>query len=247
MTGQKPTAPVRGPAVLLVPIGHLHPNPNNPRHDLGDLTDLVDSITEHGVLQPLLATPRKQGGLQLLAGHRRLAACKIARQGTVPVIIIGPKLEDDQLTIALIENLHRAQLSPMDEARACAALLGYGRSRDDVAFDLARSAGWVAGRLALLELPRELQRKVDAGTLPIGKATHLGYQNAKHGSGSVTLHARAPYHFTKLHDLAEAATARCDGARHPVRGRLGPACGRCWEDTIRADERGVTAQERQAS
>lgn len=227
----------RAGSVFAVPVGHLRANPKNPRRDLGDVTELAQSIAEHGILQPLIAIRQSDSALMLLAGHRRLAAARVARLSVVPVLIVGDKLPDDQLTLAVIENLHHAPLSPLDEARACKALLDHGRSRKDIAFDLARSGNWVADRLALLELPRELQKRVETGDLPIGKAADMGKKLAKHGSASIVTGARAGWHFTKMHDLAPGAVDRCNTANHPMPGRIGPACGACWEAVIRHDER----------
>lgn len=199
--------------------------------------DVTAAVRDNAIiLSPLLATKRPAGGLLLLAGHRRLAACKLAKLTTAPTIVLGPKLADDQLTIAIVENLHRAQLSPMDEARACQALLDHGRSKKDIAVDLARSNGWVADRLALMELPRELQRKVDTGDLTIGQGAQLGHGLKKRGTASVVTNARAPFHFTHGHPLADRAIERCDAAKHPTLGRIGPACGACWEAEIRLAE-----------
>lgn len=222
--------------VFAVDVRELQPNPANPRSDLGDLSDLAESIQERGILSPLLAM-RSTGRLSLLAGHRRLAAAKAIGMTHVPVLIVGEQLPDDQLVIALAENMHRAPLPPLDEARACQALLDMGRTRGDVALELHRSGNWVADRLGLLELPGEVAAKIEAGEMTLGSGAALGKALAKQRKGSVVVGLRSPYHFTNAHPLAKTARAVCDAAGHPTTGRVGPVCGACWETAIRADER----------
>jgi hypothetical protein len=75
--------------------------------------------------------------------------------------------------------------------------------------------------------------------MPIGKAAQLGHQLRRQGAGEVVIGARSPSHFVRTHPLAEVAAERCNTAGHPEPGRVGPACGRCWETAIRNDERGA--------
>jgi ParB family chromosome partitioning protein len=227
--------------VFAVVARDIRPNPANPRSDLGDLTDLIESIRDHGILQPLLAQ-RAAGRLVLLAGHRRLAAAQAIGMTHVPVLVVGEQLPDNQLVIAMAENLHRTPLSPLDEARACRALINMGRSKGDVATELARSNQWVSDRLALLELPPELAAKVDARKMPVGQAAQLGHQLRKERHGSIIVGARAPRHFIRTHPLAGPAQRRCDTAGHPTPGRIGVACGACWEHIIRVDALGGIAE-----
>lgn len=223
--------------LLSVPLAHVHPNPDNPRGDLGDLTDLVASIRAHGILQPLLVTKRQAGGYLILAGHRRHAAATIAGRQQVPVLVIAPQYADNALLLAMIENLHRTDLAPLDEARACRALLDADWTKEQIARQLARSKHWVSDRLVLLELPADAQQLMATGELPVGKATVLARQVARHRCGSVVVGARSAQHFTTRHKLARWAQHLCDGASHPAAGRIGPACGGCWEQTIRQHER----------
>lgn len=231
------TAPKRGQsAVLHLPLDEVQPSPTNPRSDLGDLSDLVDSIRALGVLQPLLGVA-EGGVVKLIAGHRRLAASRLAGRQTVPVIVLRDKLPDEQFVMSLAENLHRAAMSPLDEARACQALLDMGRSRRQVATELRRSPSWVADRLALLALPAELQQDLDTGQLPLQQGAELGHQVLQRRAGSVILDRRAPSHFTRAHPLARRASQTCNAAGHPRPGRYGGACGGCWESAIRSDEK----------
>lgn len=240
-TSARPAVPppgtqvARASTVFAVPVGLVHRNPRNPRSDLGDLTDLADSIREVGVLQPLLASRNQQGRITLIAGERRLEASKIAGLKAVPVVIASDMQPEKRLRMAVIENLHRAPMAPMDEARACEALLGDGLTRTQIAKGLGRSAAWVADRLALLELPESVQREVENDDLPVTKAVDLAKQVRRNRGGSVTTGLRCKSYFTKLHPLRTTAQSRCDAAGHPKAGRIGGVCGECWEAEIRAD------------
>lgn len=225
----------RAGTVFAIPLHLIHPDPANPRRKLGNLDDLVGSIREFGILQPLLATRDKTGKIVLTAGERRLAAAEIAGLTHAPVILLADLRPDVRLRMAVIENLHREPMEPMDEARACARLLGMGYSRERIARDLGRSPAWVADRIALLELPAEVQRKVVAGDMPVTAAVSLARQVRRTGSGSVTTGVRCVSHFTKFHPLRESAASMCDAAGHPKAGRTGGVCGACWEASIRAD------------
>jgi ParB family chromosome partitioning protein len=227
------TAPHGPVAVRFIPLADVHPNPRNPRRDYGDLTDLVASIKTDGVLQPCLAEPRAKGGVQLLAGHRRLRASRLAGRETLPVVLVGERLNESRLVTALTENIHREPLSPLDEAKACRELLGLGHSRQNIASILHRSAQWVTDRMTLLDLPDELQYKVSRGELTVTAATKLARTK------TVVTGAKAPQHLHRGHPLAPKARELCDAAEHATRGRIGPACGRCWETAIRNDERGA--------
>lgn len=228
--------PGKATPVYHVPIGDVRPNPRNPRRTLGDLDDLVASIREHGVLQPCVGR-RTGAGVTLIMGERRLEASKRAGRTTIPVILLSDKSPDRELMMAMAENLHRATMVPTDEARACRELLDMGYEREDVATLMIRSPKWVTDRLALLELPIEIQRKVDNGQMNLAEAIKIGHLVRRRQNGTVTHNDRAPRTFVKTHPLGAFATAMCNEAGHPKRGRVGPACGNCWEQSIRMDER----------
>jgi ParB/RepB/Spo0J family partition protein len=231
--------PSRLGTVLAVPIDRLHPNPKNPRRNLGDLTGMVRSIKKYGVLSPVMAERTHSGQFRIRYGARRHAAARKAGLSVVPTLVVPEGLPDEQLIMAMIENLHRAPMSPIDEAHACQELLEMGFTRAEVADAFAHNPAWVAARLALLELPSDVQRQVDAGSIPLGSATELGKKVRRQATGSVVVGDRSPSHFTNGHPLATSAKARCDQAGHPTRGRVGPACGACWEREIRDDQAGA--------
>lgn len=155
-------------------IRSIEPNPQQPRHIFDDeaLAELVHSIKEIGLLQPVVVRQTKTG-YQLIAGERRLRASKKAGLKTIPALI--RKTADDQmLRDALLENLHRANLTPLEEAAAYQQLLSdFGGTQDELATKLGRSRPQISNTLRLLNLPPAVQRRVAAGVLSAGHARAL--------------------------------------------------------------------------
>jgi ParB family transcriptional regulator, chromosome partitioning protein len=152
--------------VLTRPISALRPHPDNPRGTLteADVADLVPSIREHGVLQPLVVTPDGT----VLVGHRRLLAARLADQREVPVIVREAPSRIEQIAILLTENLTRQDFTPIQEARAYRTLLDCGLSRAEVCRLVGVGIGRLADRLALLTLPSLAIAAVERGDLSIG-------------------------------------------------------------------------------
>lgn len=157
-----------------VPITRIAANPRQPRtvFDPDALAELTFSIKEIGLLQPLVV--RASGSrYQLIAGERRLRACKAAGMSTVPVII-RQTADDALLRDALLENLHRADLNPLEEAAAYSQLLAdFGCTQEELATRLGRSRPQVSNTIRLLKLPTAVQRRVAAGVLSAGHARAL--------------------------------------------------------------------------
>ena len=155
-------------------IRSIEPNPQQPRHIFDDeaLAELVHSIKEIGLLQPVVVRPTKTG-YELVAGERRLRASKKAGLKTIPALI--RKTADDQmLRDALLENLHRSNLTPLEEASAYQQLLSdFGGTQDELATKLGRSRPQISNTLRLLNLPPSVQRRVAAGVLSAGHARAL--------------------------------------------------------------------------
>lgn len=155
----------------LVDIELIHPNPNQPRTHFNDveLNELSDSIAEHGVLQPLLV--RKDGkGYEIIAGERRYQASKIAGLKEIPVII---KDVDDQkmLEIALIENLQRSDLNPIEEAKGYKQLIkSSGMTQEALSKAVSKSRSAITNSLRLLDLPEQVQQYLFDGRLTAGHA-----------------------------------------------------------------------------
>jgi len=161
--------------LLEVPIGAIEPNPQQPRvsFDPAALAELADSIRQHGLLQPLIATRLGNGDYQLIAGERRLRAAKLAGLSTVPVVLKEAS-QQQQLELALIENLQRADLDPIEAARAYAVLEDqFGLTHERIAERVGKSRSTVSETLGLLKLPHDVQALVSAGKLSAAHAAKL--------------------------------------------------------------------------
>jgi ParB family chromosome partitioning protein len=149
-------ASASSPIGRLLPIDQIDPNPNQPRQVMGDLSELVASITEKGILEPILVR-RRQGRFQIVAGERRYQAAVQAGLTEVPVIVRD--MEDDEVTeIALIENLQRKDLTPFEEAEALAQLSDRaGLTHDQIAKRLGKSRTAVTETLTLNQMPEDVR------------------------------------------------------------------------------------------
>ena len=152
------------------PVAELRPNPLNPRGEVDDssLEELAESIRAQGVLQPLLVTP---AGV-VVAGHRRLAAARMAGLDEVPVVVRDLDLVQQQ-EIMLVENLQRQDLSPVEEARAYRRLLEAGHTTAQLARRIGAPAARINARLVLLKLDEQVQWMFHRGDLPLTLAAVL--------------------------------------------------------------------------
>ena len=185
-TGPAPEAPeaadgtvepaaVAGAHFAELPIDAITPNPKQPRSvfDEEALAELVHSITEIGLLQPVVVRPLGPGRYELVMGERRLRACKAAGLATIPAIV-RDTADDDLLRDALLENLHRSQLNPLEEAAAYDQLLkDFGCTHEELARRIGRSRPQISNTIRLLRLPPAVQRRVAAGVLSAGHARAL--------------------------------------------------------------------------
>lgn len=162
-------------ATTEIPIDRIRPNPRQPRQvmDQALLDELAASIREHGVLQPILVTETLDG-YQLVAGERRFRASRQAGLERIPAVV--RQLADrDQLELALVENLQRADLGPMEEAHAFQALVDeFELTHDTIAQRLGRSKSAVTNTLRLLDLDPEVQSAIADGRLTAGHARAIG-------------------------------------------------------------------------
>lgn len=158
-----------------LPINEIVPNKEQPRKtfDEGALQELADSITQHGVLQPLLVRPLTTGGYQLIAGERRWRASRIAGLKEVPVII--RELSDTEaMEIAIIENLQREDLNPIEEAEGLQALIDKcNYTQEQVAVSVGKSRPAIANSLRLLRLPEDVRQMTKRGEISAGHARAL--------------------------------------------------------------------------
>ncbi len=158
----------------LVETDRISPNPFQPRHsfDEAKIDELSASIKENGVLEPLLVR-RRQNRFELIAGGRRLRAATKAGLKEVPVIV-REATDPEALQLALIENLQREDLNPIDEARAYRRLQEeFGWGQEETASKVSKSRPAVANSTRLLLLPAEVQQEVARGKLPVGQARAL--------------------------------------------------------------------------
>jgi ParB family chromosome partitioning protein len=168
------STPAEGEALLEVPIDLIVPNPHQPRKsfDSNGLSELTASIRTSGVIQPVVV--RRQGqGYQLIAGERRWRAAKMAGLERIPALL-REATDGESLELALIENLLREDLNPMDEAEAYQKLLAeFEWTQEELAQRVGRDRSSIANCLRLLKLPEPVQRDLRAGRLTMGHARAL--------------------------------------------------------------------------
>ncbi len=158
-----------------IPVSSITPNTHQPRRNFStpELEDLAASIKEHGILQPLLVTERVDGGYELVAGERRWRAAQMAGLATVPALI--KKFPDQQkLEVALIENIQRENLNPLEEAFAYQRLMEeFSLTQQDVADKVGKSRPAVANTIRLLSLPEEVKAALIDKRINMGQARAL--------------------------------------------------------------------------
>ena len=163
-----------GREIADIPIDEITPNPKQPRESFSheEREDLISSIKEHGILQPLIVSPRDEG-YELVAGERRWRAAKMAGLRTVPAIVRSVK-EQQKLELALIENIQRQNLNPIEEAKAYQKLIDeFSLTQEEVSKKVGKSRPQVADYVRLLELPLEIQEAAASGEIPYTQARSL--------------------------------------------------------------------------
>ncbi len=183
-SGKKPAStpsPATAETPNEVPVGEILPGAMQPRNGMDDdtLNELAESIRENGIMQPLVVRPR-EGGYELIAGERRWRAAQMAGLATVPIVI---RDVDDRtaLELALVENLQRENLDPIEEAKGYAQLMDqFDLTQEEIATKVGKNRATVANTLRLIKLPAEVQAYVRDGLLSSGHAKAiLGLKNAK--------------------------------------------------------------------
>lgn len=248
------TAPAEAEAELRdVPVDLIAPNPQQPRRVFGEeaLVALADSLKDRGVLQPVLVRPVAGGTYELIAGERRWRAARLAGLDTVPAMV-RPHDDAESLELALIENMAREDLNPLEQARAIAVLVEeLGLSREEVGRRVGRSRVAISNLLRLLELPDEALTLIGEGVLSEGHGRALLMapdhdvrrrlaREAAVGAWSVRQteqRARA----AAGRDDAEAPAVRAARTFHPdqleTAERLGEAFGRALGADVRVTPR----------
>ena len=216
-----------------IPVAEIHPNPDQPRKRFDEqaLGSLADSIRERGVLQPIIVRPGGMGGYELVAGERRWRAARLAGQATIPALIDAEVDGAGSLELALIENVVREDLTPIEEARTIAVLLhDLNVTATELAKRIGRSRSDLAHIVRLIDLPDEAIELIDIGALPRGhgkalltepdhhRRRVLAQRAAKEGwsirglEAEITRGQNPPLKPPKPHPDHEAAAARLEEA-----------------------------------
>lgn len=169
LTSAKPRAPDSS-----LPIEKLHANPNQPRRNFEEsaLNELAQSIRANGIIQPLIVRPHPEiaGEYQIVAGERRWRAAQVAQVHEVPVVI-RDLADTEVLQVAIIENIQRADLNPVEEARGFRALMdNFGHTQEKLAEALGKSRSHIANALRLMDLPLKVQSFLEDGRITAGHA-----------------------------------------------------------------------------
>lgn len=209
-----------GVSTVTLPLDDIIPNREQPRKQFDEeaLADLSASIAQHGVLQPLLVRPMPDGTYQLVAGERRWRASRMAGLTEVPVVIREMN-EQESAELALIENLQREDLNPMEEAVGYRTLMdSYGMTQEQAAQVVNKSRPAVANALRLLQLPEEVTDLVAAGTLSAGHArTVLAFAGEQEQIAAAKLAVQKGLSVRELERMAKAAKREPRAPRAPQR------------------------------
>jgi ParB family chromosome partitioning protein len=170
-----PNAGPNSSGLLTLELSELVPNSRQPRGAFEEaaLDELAQSLRQVGMLQPILVRPRPDGRYEIVAGERRFRAARLAGMDRVPAVV-RHTADDQLLTEALIENIHRADLSPLEEAAAFDQLLSdFGMTHEALAARLGKSRSGITNALRLLSLPASVQQRLNDGSLSAGHARAL--------------------------------------------------------------------------
>ncbi|MCS5641520.1 MAG: ParB/RepB/Spo0J family partition protein [Candidatus Marinimicrobia bacterium] len=174
-----------------VPLTQIIPNRNQPRQEFNpeQMEELTASIKENGILQPLTVRELENGDFELIAGERRLRAAKDAGLETVPVYILSVDADVEMMEYALVENIQRVNLKPLEKAEGYAILSGkYDLSQDDIAKRVGKSRPAIANALRLLKLPPEIKSSLNSGKISTGHA--LAILGLRKSLQMMTLHQK---------------------------------------------------------
>lgn len=215
-----------------LPVDLISPSPSQPRRRFDEeaLQALAGSLGERGVLQPVLVRPRAGGTYELVAGERRWRAAQIAGLETIPALVRARE-DAEALELALIENMAREDLNPVEEARACAALVDeLGLTRGQVGVRVGRSRVAVSNLMRLLDLPDEVLDLLESGSLSEGHGRALLLADDHAARGLLGRSAAQDGCSVRVLEARARATNQ-DGARAPARrgrgrtGRMAPGAG----------------------
>jgi ParB family transcriptional regulator, chromosome partitioning protein len=227
-----PETAAGGPELRELPVDQIEPNPDQPRSsfEAGAIDALAGSIATAGLLQPLIVRPIEDGRFELVAGERRWRAAQKAGLDRVPAVIRSSP-SDERLQAALIENMVREDLNPVDEARACAALVeDLGISKEELARRVGRSRAAISNLIRLLDLPDEVQTLLERGELSEG-----------HGRAILQLRDQGERKKLAKRAAAEGWSVRDTESRARGRGNGKPSRKSSKGGRISAEERAAMA------
>ncbi|MBS1904134.1 MAG: ParB/RepB/Spo0J family partition protein [Bacteroidetes bacterium] len=212
-------------SVAMVALSEIAPNPQQPRQDFEPeaLGELVESIRSHGIIQPVTIRRKPSGGYELISGERRVRAARIAGLSEIPAYVIEVDTDRRMLELAIVENVQRANLNPIEEAESYRRLIEEcGLRQDEVAERIARDRTTVSNFLRLLKLPIEIQESLRKGELGMGHAKAIlaiadpAYQVALWRT-AVT----ESYSVRRLEELARKAASEQGASGNAGRKRVG--------------------------
>jgi ParB family chromosome partitioning protein len=234
-----PQRVAESPGLVEIPLSRVRPNPRQPRTRINetDLNELAASITEHGVIQPILVTETLDG-YQVVAGERRVRAAMIAGLERIPAVV--RQLADrEQLELALVENLQRQDLGPIEEATAYRQLIDeFGFTQEELAQRVSRARSTVANTLRLLDLAPAIQEAVADGTITEGHARAIASVADGHQGQLLSMVAARGLSVRQTEELArrlrEAATTGAGAIQSRAGRPLDAELERVEEDLRRA-------------
>lgn len=202
-------------STVTLKISELQPNREQPRREFDEksLAELADSISQHGILQPLLVRPFLDGGYQIVAGERRFRAARMAGLTEVPVVIRDLS-DSETMQLALIENLQREDLTPVEEARGYKQLMdNYNLKQEDIARVVGKSRPAIANSLRLLSLPDDILELISEGKLSAGHGrTLLSFKNPVEMEKAARLAATEDISVRELERLAKKSNKALENA-----------------------------------
>lgn len=202
-------------STVTLKISELQPNRDQPRREFDEksLAELADSISQHGILQPLLVRPFLDGGYQIVAGERRYRAARMAGLTEVPVVIRDLS-DSETMQLALIENLQREDLTPVEEARGYRQLMdNYGLKQEEVSRVVGKSRPAIANTLRLLELPEDILKLISDGKLSAGHGrTLLAFKNPSEMEKAARLASTEDISVRELERLAKKSNKALENA-----------------------------------
>lgn len=202
-------------STVTLKISELQPNREQPRREFDEksLAELADSISQHGILQPLLVRPFLDGGYQIVAGERRFRAARMAGLTEVPVVIRDLS-DSETMQLALIENLQREDLTPIEEAKGYRQLMdSYGLKQEEVSRVVGKSRPAIANALRLLSLPDDILQLISEGKLSAGHGrTLLAFKNPNEMEKAARLASTEDISVRELERLAKKSNKAIENA-----------------------------------